>query len=566
MTDLKTERDRYVAMAFTAADILMELGHDRRVKTVAGACQSLLGRPTNTIQGIDIGDIAAQPDRAYLLRLLDTLNKTGRLDPVEIRLAHTSGATPDVLLGASYLPAFPGQIFLTLTAMPVRAAADAAHDAETGLLTHDSMIRRAQRVATGGESGQSPLLSLIKLDGLEEASLSIPGPRRDALLHEIGAVMRAASVDGQSAGRLGSEEFGIVRTSRSNLDHLSGQVEEVAKDAGLPPTSITTRIATVDLTLGDLNDAEAARAIAYAVKSFSEGHGEDFGVASLGQGLAAAMDRTVARFSSLNQLIKNEDLRLVYQPIVALKSLEIHHYEVLSRFAGTQSPLDTITFSEEVGLIEELDLAVCRKALADLDRTHGIVLAVNISGRSVGSDSFRHALSDMLSEHRNVANRLIFELTESSAVERVDEASSFLRTLREKGHRICLDDFGAGAAAYSYLRHFDVDFVKIDGPLLRAAGARPREFALVHSICRLCADLNCATIGEMIETQKEAATAVSLGISFGQGWLYGRPANDLPPLSLKPVAAKPAAKPAAKRPSPPPANGGRVVMKTKLFR
>ncbi len=140
----------------------------------------------------------------------------------------------------------------------------------------------------------------------------------------------------------------------------------------------------------------------------------------------------------------------------------------------------------------------------------------------------------MLAPFRQLHERLIFELTESSKVEKIDEAANFLRWLRAQHHAVCLDDFGAGAAAYSYLRHFDVDFVKIDGPFLKAAVKKPRDAMLVTSIGRLCAELGCSVIGEMIEDDTESAAAAGMGIAYGQGWLYGKPLPALP--SIKDTA------------------------------
>ena len=88
---------------------------------------------------------------------------------------------------------------------------------------------------------------------------------------------------------------------------------------------------------------------------------------------------------------------------------------------------------------------------------------------------------------------------------------------------MCLDDFGAGAAGFQYLRRLAVDFVKIDGAFLRAAAENARDRALIASLASICRELRCATIGEMIETEKEARAAAALGIDFGQGWHFGRP-------------------------------------------
>jgi EAL domain-containing protein (putative c-di-GMP-specific phosphodiesterase class I) len=145
----------------------------------------------------------------------------------------------------------------------------------------------------------------------------------------------------------------------------------------------------------------------------------------------------------------------------------------------------------------------------------------------VQSDAFRTALLDVLAASPNVRERVIFELTESSAIQRIEEAAAFLATLRAAGNRVCLDDFGAGAAAYGYLRHFEVDFVKIDGPFLTAAVEKERERALIRSICQLCEDLRSETIGEMIEDERQSTVAARLGIAYGQGWLFGRPGPTL---------------------------------------
>ena len=344
-----------------------------------------------------------------------------------------------------------------------------------------------------------------------------PNPRKGGGLSTLPTGRRGASP------HCSASESRLLRGSSQSVDNLPRAVDKVAVQSGLAPDAISTSVAKVALDVGSLSEAEAARALAYVVKSFSESNGAGFTLSSLADGLPLAMERTVARYSSLNRLIDKDELQLVFQPIVSLATRHIHHHEVLSRFPDGQSAYDVISFSEEVGLIEELDLSVCRKAVAELERTEDCVLAVNISGRSIQNAQFRDALQGFLKTKRSLTQRLLFELTESANVQEVAAAAKFLDWLRAQGHKVCLDDFGAGATAYNYLRHFDVDFVKIDGPFLKAAIEKHREHALVSSIAKLCAELGCGTIGEMIETDAEATAAIDLGIGYGQGWLYGRP-------------------------------------------
>ena len=98
-----------------------------------------------------------------------------------------------------------------------------------------------------------------------------------------------------------------------------------------------------------------------------------------------------------------------------------------------------------------------------------------------------------------------------------------LDRLRAVGVPVCIDDFGAGSAAFRYLRDFRVDYVKIDGAYVRAAANGERERGFVASMHDLARSVGAQVIAETIETQAQAALMVSLGVRLGQGWLFGRP-------------------------------------------
>jgi EAL domain-containing protein (putative c-di-GMP-specific phosphodiesterase class I) len=132
-----------------------------------------------------------------------------------------------------------------------------------------------------------------------------------------------------------------------------------------------------------------------------------------------------------------------------------------------------------------------------------------------------------LSAAQAFSANMMFELTESSLVEDIENVSAYIKALRKRGHKISLDDFGAGANAYNYLRSFDADFVKIDGPFLKSALTDDRQRALVKSIVLLCHELGIEMIGEMIETEQMSQAAASLGIEYGQGYLFGKPQASL---------------------------------------
>ena len=233
-------------------------------------------------------------------------------------------------------------------------------------------------------------------------------------------------------------------------------------------------------------------------------------------------------------MISSGAFDVLFQPIVDLGDHTVHHYEALMRLrknGPAASPREFITFAEEVGVIGEFDLAMCRKVIGKIEsaaaRGDELLVAVNLSGRSLSTDGFVDALHDLLKNSTGIAGRLIFEVTESSRIADLPAANRVLGVLRTAGYAVCLDDFGAGAAAYQYLRELEVDFVKIDGAYVREALTTPNGKAFLRSMTTLCKELKIDTIGEMVETEAEARFLAEAGVNYGQGYLFGRPSAGL---------------------------------------
>ena len=150
------------------------------------------------------------------------------------------------------------------------------------------------------------------------------------------------------------------------------------------------------------------------------------------------------------------------------------------------SPFQFITFAEEVGVIGEFDLAMTRKVIATVQAAHNngdhLSVAVNLSTRSLETPAVVDALLAMLKGCGAIRKQLLFEVTESWRINDLEAVNRVLGSLRDLGHTICLDDFGAGAAAFQYLRALDVDYVKIDGVYVREAFTEPNGKAYLKSM------------------------------------------------------------------------------------
>jgi EAL domain-containing protein (putative c-di-GMP-specific phosphodiesterase class I) len=178
----------------------------------------------------------------------------------------------------------------------------------------------------------------------------------------------------------------------------------------------------------------------------------------------------------------------------------VHHHEVLVRFGDNQSPFPMIRMAEELDLIEPLDIAVVEQTIERLAANPALKLAANISGRTITSSAFVETVKKMLAAKPNASGRLLFELTESAAIDDMALADRHLQALRGEGCLVCLDDFGAGAASLAYLQQLSLDIVKIDGRYIRELQHGGRESTFIRHLVFMCGELGVKTLAEMVES------------------------------------------------------------------
>jgi EAL domain-containing protein (putative c-di-GMP-specific phosphodiesterase class I)/GGDEF domain-containing protein len=536
MAEIRADRDRFVAFAFAAADLLIELDAKRRIVFATGAAQSLIGIAAAKLTGRHFLDLFPSGDRGFATRVLDGLTEAERIEPVALALARPDGGATRVWLGGCRFGGNQSNYFLAISHLisPLSAEIEEGRDPESRLLDGNALPDVLKRVSQS--TGDQPVaLTMLHLDGLSALQQRLGDQRRSELMSEIGAVLRLSSTGGDAAAQISDQQFALVQRPGVDSDTIEAELATITAAASPNRRPLAMRSAQVVVEAADLDDKNAAQALAYCVRKFSESDGRDFSLASLEEALAGMVDETLDRVAQMRATVSSGDFSLVFQPIVDLESGEVHHYEVLSRFAPGESPYDYILFSEEVGMAAELDLAVCEKVVRLMAGTPSAApVAVNLSGKSMTSAPFMTRLTRLLADARVDRTKLMFEITESSAIDNLDQADVFLQRLRALGHRICLDDFGAGFAAYTYLRRFEIDFVKLDGPFLKNGMSNMRDRSLLRSIAAVCAELGARTIGEMIETREEAYAAAGLGVNFGQGYFFGRPLTSaaMPPQPL----------------------------------
>jgi len=245
----------------------------------------------------------------------------------------------------------------------------------------------------------------------------------------------------------------------------------------------------------------------------------------------AARRRRDERHARVAAAIRGEDVRIVLQPIVDLRTMRVVAVEALSRFAGPPaSPADWFADAARAGLGEELELAVIERALAALDALPaGVRLSVNASAQTACSERLLALLDG---PH---GPRVQVEITEQTAVADYDELLAAIARLRATGARIAVDDAGAGYAGLRHILRVSPEVIKLDIALTRDIDTDPARAAMAASLVAFADRAGATIVAEGIETQGELDALVRLGIGAGQGYLLGRPG----PLPLAPIPVRP---------------------------
>jgi PAS domain S-box-containing protein len=226
----------------------------------------------------------------------------------------------------------------------------------------------------------------------------------------------------------------------------------------------------------------------------------------------------IALRRSIAEILASGSFRPVFQPIVELATGEVVGHEALTRFSSGESPDRVFADAWAVGLGPDLELATLASAITAARRLPpGTWLDLNVSPRLPGN-------APRLREVIRAADRpIVLEITEHDIVEDYVE---LLKSVRSLGHdiRLAVDDAGAGVANFGHILDLGPDFVKLDTSLVRRVNAHLGRQALIVGMRYFSRTSGCRLVAEGIETEEEAQTLVRLGVEFGQGYWYGRPA------------------------------------------
>lgn len=419
-----------------------------------------------------------------------------------------------------------------------------AHDELTGLFNRNSFERQLRLIVNRSNKVQKDgALLFIDVDRFSLINELEGFEVGDRLLVELALLIRKM-VPGESLfARIGADEFCLfmenknknqarifAETIKNTVDNFRFFTGEVCYSA-----SVSIGIATLD---ANMSLAHPGEMILHARQAchFAKVNGRDKIWVYNNEDVAVKeRRRDIYWVPLIRKALRENDLFLVFQPVVQLNNGNISHYEVLLRMQGenleTITPDKFIPAAERMGLIHGIDLWVVEKAidfLAALPSYMSYVsLAINLSSTAFQYPDLLQTIRDKLELTWVDASRLTFEITETAAVDNFEQTRNMINKIRALGCKFALDDFGAGFCSFNYLKTFPVDYVKIDGQFIRNLVNDETDQILVKSMVEIAAKLGKKTIAEFIESPSTALKLKEIGVNFGQGYAFGRPERNL---------------------------------------
>jgi diguanylate cyclase (GGDEF)-like protein len=417
-------------------------------------------------------------------------------------------------------------------------AHQAFHDSLTGLANRALLRDRLEHsVARSRRLAATVAVLFVDLDGFKMINDTLGHDAGDVLLVEVATRLQANLREGDTAARVGGDEFAIVldETSAEETNALAQRLLDVLREpidvAGrevFVPASIGIADNRVDALDGDELLCRADIAM-YAAKSRGRNRFECF-ESTMQTDLAARHEL----HGDLRHALHGGQLVVHYQPLLDLGTQTIESFEALVRWEhptrGLLPPDEFIPIAEELGLIVDIGRHVLRTACRETVRWRtqrggeDLCIGVNVSSHQLYDDGFVADVERALEDAGLPATSLILEITESTLLSDTSLVQDRIRALKGLGIRIALDDFGTGYSSLAYLRTFPIDFLKIDRSFVEELTERPDEgLVMVRSIIGIGHNLNLGVVAEGIEELTQLDELRDAGCNTGQGFFFARP-------------------------------------------
>jgi diguanylate cyclase (GGDEF)-like protein len=415
----------------------------------------------------------------------------------------------------------------------------ARHDPLTGELNRTHLI--AALAATIEETTRfrtSCAFMLIGIDHLARINDAFGFDVADAVIAEVASRIRSRLRAGDVLGRFSGNKFGLI-LKNSTVDDMNVAAERflaIIRDEVVPtksgPVSVTASIGAVSVPRYARNTDEVINRAHETLDGAKRRRAGSFSVWRPNVERDAQRRVNIRVTDEIVTALNERRIAMAYEPVVAARSREAAFYECLVRMEQDDGQVllapDIVPVAERLGLIRLVDHRVLELVIAELANSPAVRLSLNISPDTTMDPDWWTSIECLMRAHPGVGERLIVEITETVAIQDIDNVRGFVTRLKNFGSHIAIDDFGAGYTSFRNLRKLGVDIVKIDGAFVQNIAQSADDRAFVQTLIDLARRLQIKTVAEWVQDEESAVMLREWGCDYIQGRLIGLASSQRP--------------------------------------
>ena len=413
------------------------------------------------------------------------------------------------------------------------------HDPLTNELNRTHLIASlAETIEECARFRTSCAFMLIGIDHLARVNDAFGFDVADAVIAEVAKRIRARLRSGDMLGRFSGNKFGLILRN-CTVDDTNVAAERflaAVRDEVVPtrsgPVSVTVSIGAVTIPRHAKSAEEAVNRAQETLDAAKSRRAGSFALWKPNVERDAQRRVNIRVTDEIVTALNERRILIGFEPVVDARSRQPSFYECLVRMEQEDGRAllapDIVPVAERLGLIRMVDHRVLELAIAELASAPGVQLSLNISPDTTMDPDWWATIESLMHAHPGVGERLIVEITETVAIQDIDDVRGFVTRLKNFGSRIAIDDFGAGYTSFRNLRKLGVDIVKIDGAFVQNIVRSADDRAFVQTLIDLARRLEIKTVAEWVQDEEAAVMLREWGCDFIQGRLIGLASPDRP--------------------------------------
>jgi diguanylate cyclase (GGDEF)-like protein len=406
------------------------------------------------------------------------------------------------------------------------------HDPLTGELNRTHLVASlAEAIEESTRFRTSCAFMLIGIDHLARINDAFGFDVADAVISEVARRIRSRLRGGDVLGRFSGNKFGLI-LKNCTVDDMNVAAERFLagiRDEVVPtqsgPVSVTASIGAVSVPRYARSANEAINRAHETLDMAKRRRAGSFSVWRPNVERDAQRRVNIRVTDEIVTALNERRIAMAFEPVVEAGSRDTAFYECLIRMEQDDGQVllapDIVPVAEKLGLIRLVDHRVLELVVAELAVSPNVQLSLNISPETTMDPDWWSSIESLMRAHPGVAERLIVEITETVAIQDIDDLRGFVTRLKNFGSRIAIDDFGAGYTSFRNLRKLGVDIVKIDGAFVQNVARSADDRAFVQTLIDLARRLQIKTVAEWVQDEEAAIMLRDWGCDYIQGRLIG---------------------------------------------